>query len=230
MTQAPHKTPAQPVWPATIAVLAVGGLHLALPEPLTFGPSWLLLAVVTVILIPVYVARMRGSYELNQKLGYVLLWVVSAAMLWSVWLLVSSLPRHTLTPLALLRSAGALWITNVLVFASWYWRLDAGGPHARKFERLPHQGRLSLSPDDARSRLAKAPGSGLVSRVRGLSFPRLQHQHCFLAHRLSSPFALGQSRDDGAIKHFARHLSPTGSARRQHPVIVENHSRKKESK
>jgi hypothetical protein len=31
----------------------VGGLHLALPEPLTFGPSWLLLAVVSVLLVPV---------------------------------------------------------------------------------------------------------------------------------------------------------------------------------
>jgi uncharacterized membrane protein len=24
-----------------------------------------------------------------------------------------------------------LWITNILVFAVWYWRLDAGGPHQR---------------------------------------------------------------------------------------------------
>ena len=31
----------------------------------------------------------------------------------------------------LLKSAILLWITNVLVFASWYWRLDAGGPHMR---------------------------------------------------------------------------------------------------
>src|SRR5580704_13333744 len=136
MSQNPAKPtdktdPAQPAWPAVVAVLAVGGLNLSLPEPLTFGPSWLLLAVVILLLIPVLLARMRGSFELNQKLGYVLLWVVSAALLWSVWLLVRSLPRHTLAPLALLRSAAALWITNVLVFASWYWRLDAGGPHAR---------------------------------------------------------------------------------------------------
>jgi hypothetical protein len=151
MTQAPRKTPAQPVWPAAVAVLAVGGLHLSLPEPLTFGPSWLLLLVVTVLLIPVIVARMRGSYALNQKLGYVLLWVVSAALLWSVWLLVRSLPRHTLTPLALLRSAAALWITNVLVFASWYWRLDAGGPHARNLNACHTKGdflfpQMTLAP------------------------------------------------------------------------------------
>jgi hypothetical protein len=132
MNQAHGKPPAQPVWPAAVAVLAVGGLHLSLPEPLTFGPSWLLLAVVSVLLVPVNIARLRGSFELNQRLGYVLLGVVTAAMLWSVWLLISSLPRHTLQPLALLRSAAALWVTNILVFASWYWRLDAGGPHARK--------------------------------------------------------------------------------------------------
>lgn len=151
MTQAPRKKPAQPVWPAAVAVLAVGGLHLSLPEPLTFGPSWLLLVVVTVLLIPVIVARMRGSYELNQRLGYILLWVVTAALLWSVWLLVSSLPRHTLTPLALLRSAGALWITNVLVFASWYWRLDAGGPNARNLSACHTKGdflfpQMTLAP------------------------------------------------------------------------------------
>jgi hypothetical protein len=151
MTQASHKKPAQPVWPAVVAVLAVGGLNLSLPEPLTFGPSWLLLVVVTVILIPVLVARMRGSFELNQKLGYVLLWVVTAALVWSVWLLVLSLPRHTLAPLALLRSAAALWITNVLVFASWYWRLDAGGPHARNLSACHTKGdflfpQMTLAP------------------------------------------------------------------------------------
>ena len=151
MTQVARKKPAQPVWPAAVAVLAVGGLHLSLPEPLTFGPSWLLLAVVSVLLVPVIVARMRGSFELNQKLGYVLLWVVTAALLWSVWLLVRSLPRHTLTPLALLRSAAALWITNVLVFASWYWRLDAGGPHARNLSACHTKGdflfpQMTLAP------------------------------------------------------------------------------------
>jgi len=28
-------------------------------------------------------------------------------------------------------SAAELWLANILVFASWYWRLDAGGPHER---------------------------------------------------------------------------------------------------
>jgi len=42
------------------------------------------------------------------------------------------LPSHKQAPSEMLRSAGALWITNILVFASWYWRLDGGGPRARE--------------------------------------------------------------------------------------------------
>jgi hypothetical protein len=121
----------QPVWPAALAVLAVGGLHLALPDALTIGPPWLLLAIVAVLLIPVIAARMMGSFALNQTLGYVLLSVVTGFMVWSLGLLVRSLLLHQITPGILLRSATALWVTNILIFASWYWRLDAGGPHAR---------------------------------------------------------------------------------------------------
>jgi hypothetical protein len=50
---------------------------------------------------------------------------------WSLTLLVASLPTHRLTPTILLRSSAVLWVSNILVFASWYWRLDAGGPNAR---------------------------------------------------------------------------------------------------
>ena len=40
----------------------------------------------------------------------------------------------------LLISAAALWITNILVFASWYWRLDAGGPRARELRGVHTDG------------------------------------------------------------------------------------------
>ena len=52
-------------------------------------------------------------------------------MVWSLALLILRLPRHLDPPQELLRAAAALWVANVLVFASWYWRLDAGGPNAR---------------------------------------------------------------------------------------------------
>jgi hypothetical protein len=58
--------------------------------------------------------------------------IVTIDMVWSLCLLVAALPLHKELPQDLLRSATALWITNILVFASWYWRLDAGGPRARE--------------------------------------------------------------------------------------------------
>ena len=52
-------------------------------------------------------------------------------MIGSLATLIYGIPRHTASPQALLRSAAALWFTNVLVFALWYWKLDAGGPLKR---------------------------------------------------------------------------------------------------
>ena len=122
----------EPRWPAVVALLAVGGLRLSLPKALSAGPSWLLLLVVSVLLIPAVWSRRSGNHRTNTVFGYVLNGVVTVDMAWSLYLLVAALPMHTEAPQALLRSATALWITNILVFAGWYWRLDAGGPHARE--------------------------------------------------------------------------------------------------
>ncbi|NYF91417.1 hypothetical protein RBB79_17445 [Tunturiibacter empetritectus] len=56
---------------------------------------------------------------------------MTADMVWSLGLLIGALPSHNVPPQVLLRSAAALWVTNILVFASWYWRLDADGPNVR---------------------------------------------------------------------------------------------------
>lgn len=135
----------EPRWPATIALLAVGGLRLALPNALAVGPNWLLLVIVHVMLIPLVWTRLGGSHGVNQVLGYVVNGLVTADMLWSLGLLVHALPRHTESPGAMLRSAAALWVTNILVFASWYWRLDAGGPHERDL-RAEHVAGAFLFP------------------------------------------------------------------------------------
>lgn len=122
----------EPRWPALMALLAVGMLRLALPEPLSAGPSWLLIVVVALLSLPTVWTHRRGMHQPNRILGYVLTSVVTADMVWSLCLLVSALPAHAIAPQALLRASAALWVSNILVFASWYWRLDAGGPHARE--------------------------------------------------------------------------------------------------
>ena len=121
----------EPRWPAMLALLAVGGLRLALPEQLSVGPGWLLLAIIVILIIPSVWAHNAGRAALNRVLGFVVTGVITVDMIWSLWLLISALPQHRESPLALLESAAALWITNILVFALWYWRLDAGGPNER---------------------------------------------------------------------------------------------------
>lgn len=122
----------EPRWPALLAILAVAGLYTALPAFLLVGgPRWLLLVVVSVLLVPTIILHRRGIHSLNQWLGYILNGVVTLAMIGSLSLLIMALPAHKETPLQLLDSAAALWVSNILVFASWYWRLDAGGPNQR---------------------------------------------------------------------------------------------------
>ncbi len=137
-----------------MALLAVGGLRLALPERLSVGPGWLLLVVVGALMVPTIWARVGGAHGLNQALGYVVLGVVTADTLWSLERLLRALPAHTESPGALLQSAAALWVTNILVFASWYWRLDAGGPHAREM-RAEHIAGAFLFPQMTLSDPAK---------------------------------------------------------------------------
>jgi hypothetical protein len=122
----------EPRWPAALALLAVGGLRLALPSYLSVGPDWVLLVLVVVLMIPTIWAHYRGLNTLNRILGYIVTAIVTADMILSLCLLIAALPAHKQTPQQMLRSAGALWITNILVFASWYWRLDGGGPRARE--------------------------------------------------------------------------------------------------
>ena len=121
----------EPRWPAILAILAVCALHSALPAALRFGPYWLLLAIVSALLIPTVIAYRTGRQKLNDVLGHTVLAVVTASMVWSLVMLIAGLPSHRDSPQVLLRAAASLWIANVLVFASWYWRLDAGGPNQR---------------------------------------------------------------------------------------------------
>src|ERR1700690_3826701 len=121
----------EPRWPVILAILAVGGLYLALPEPLTPGPNWLLLAILAVLHVPTIVSYRLGKTELNRWLGVTLSSLTTLFLIWSLGLLIAGLPSHQQSPTALLRSASALWISTVLVFATWYWRLDAGGPNER---------------------------------------------------------------------------------------------------
>jgi len=145
-----YARPSEPRWPAIVSGLAVGGLHYALPPTLVYPVPlpWLLPLIVAVLMIPNVLTLRLGNHRLNQIFGFTTLGVLTLAELWSLFLLVSSLLYGWPAKLAgdqLLRSAAALWLTNIVVFALWYWRIDAGGPNMRD-QRSSHTQGAFLFP------------------------------------------------------------------------------------
>jgi hypothetical protein len=135
----------EPRWPALIAIVAAAGIYAALPAMLSVGPRWLLPSIAVVLGVATMITHRGGYHRSNIVLGYVVSSILTAFLLWSTVRLVRALPSHREAPVQLLRSALSLWSTNVLVFALWYWRLDAGGPHARD-ARAVHEAGAFLFP------------------------------------------------------------------------------------
>lgn len=153
----------EPRWLALIAVLAITGLYVTLPERLTPGPTWALVAGVAVLLLPTIFLHQAGRTKLNFIVGVVMLSVITLAVVWSLGTLIAGLPGKREAPQELLRSAVALWVSNVLVFASWYWRLDAGGPHVRDLRSSHTEGaflfpQMTLPPESKLARKNWKPG------------------------------------------------------------------------
>lgn len=127
-----HQMLREPRWPAFVAMLAAGGVYFALPEPLSVGPSWLLLAVIVLLMIPIGISAQRGDHGMTRMLTFIGNIIITLALIAALIRLVKGIPEHLETPGALLRSAIALWVSNILISALWYWKLDAGGPLRRE--------------------------------------------------------------------------------------------------
>ena len=122
----------EPRWPAIIAAFSAVALHFALPPELRIGPRGALAIIVGVLVLAAQVTRWRGMHRANELLGYGVLALLTAGLVFGVGALLNALLQGTEKAPALLKSGTVLWTTNVIVFASWYWRLDAGGPNQRE--------------------------------------------------------------------------------------------------
>ena len=121
----------EPRWPAAFAGVASGLVYLALPESLSLGPRWLVPVLVVLLTVPSLVTYHRGHKKANRVLGLLITGVLTVFMIWSLVLLVVALPKGKESGNKMLVSATLLWVSNVMVFGLWYWRLDAGGPNGR---------------------------------------------------------------------------------------------------
>ena len=171
----------EPRWQSLTALVAVGGLYVALPAGLTVGPCWLLPLLLGVLVVPLLISHRAGAHRLDVALGVAVTTVVTAAMFASLGLLIAALPSHKESPTALLVSAASLWVTNILIFALWYWRFDAGGPHRRD------------ARDDRTSGSFLFPQMTVPPGVRGAASQRPWAPHfidyLFLAFNTSTAFS-----------------------------------------
>jgi hypothetical protein len=121
-------------WAAVLAALLAVALQLALPT--RFTPGHRIVPVLELALIVgLWVVRPRGTRDTSRwrrPAGLTLVGMITVTNAWSAVRLVRQIIAGTQDdPAVLLSSGGAIWATNVVVFALWYWQFDSGGPAAR---------------------------------------------------------------------------------------------------
>jgi hypothetical protein len=127
----------------SVGPLAAILLQVGLSHRLTVGPRWLLPALEGVLLIGLAATTPRGrvheDHPVRRRLAIGLIAVVNAANAISLYLLAHELlNKHISNGRELILSGIAIWLTNVLIFALWYWQLDRGGPANRARHLDPH--------------------------------------------------------------------------------------------
>ncbi|MEV4628115.1 hypothetical protein AB0J90_17715 [Micromonospora sp. NPDC049523] len=138
-----RRHPGEHRWPVTLVIAAAIVLQLVTPPQLAFSPRWLLPAVEGTLLLVLLVVnpfRMNRESAAVRVVELALVAAATMAVIWSagrlVILLVTDAARQD--PATILLSGAAIWLTNVIVFALWYWELDRGGPAARANVRRPY--------------------------------------------------------------------------------------------
>lgn len=138
-------------WLARGAIVLIAGLQLLVVNDLTLGPRWLAPAVEIAMLVPLSMATAwtqartrRATTEEHwgviarhrraiRTLAVVLTVVVMAMNLEALLMLLRALLQGAKgeSGQSLLLDALNIWVTNVVVFALWFWNLDRGGPALR---------------------------------------------------------------------------------------------------
>lgn len=121
-----------------LAVMVCGLLHGLLPKDFRAAPELfyaypiilILFLAVLVIGDPGRIDRDRRWLRITSACMITVMTIVTAAT--AVRLVIGILTNAPFASAsALLTIGGIVWITNVIVFALWYWDMDAGGPAAR---------------------------------------------------------------------------------------------------
>ena len=124
-----------PFWPAQAAIAVAIGLSFTLSDRLTLGPRVVLPAVeAALLLVLVWVVPRRATRHDRRRRAFALavIGLVSLTTIVSLARLIHYLVAGgQVGGERLIESGAVLWLTNVLLFAVWYWEFDGGGPVTR---------------------------------------------------------------------------------------------------
>jgi hypothetical protein len=137
-------------WLARAAVLVIVILQIAIVNDLMVGPRWVAPAIELALLIPLSIATVwtqRGARKAStdeqwylvgrrrlvvRRLAISLTAIVTLMNFGALARLVEAiLSGHAGTGRTLLLDALNIWVTNVIIFALWFWALDRGGPASK---------------------------------------------------------------------------------------------------
>ena len=122
-------------WPVTVVVAAAIAIQVALPPNVSLPSRWIIPTLEGAIVIGLVAANPRKINRVSTSLRVAaigLIGLMSIANGWAAVRLVRHLIHGTAGNASTLLSTGAaIWLTNVIAFAMWYWELDRGGPAIR---------------------------------------------------------------------------------------------------
>jgi uncharacterized membrane protein len=141
-------------WPLIVTLLAIVAVHVMIDDDIKVLPPFMLLALVLLLLVPIFYARGRGLHALARFLGWGLVTLSTAVVASSVVRLVAALPIEQ-TPTQALYNSGLVWLTNAVTFALWYFEIDSGGPDKR--EKDGHSTSDFMFPQDQEDNSSWSP-------------------------------------------------------------------------
>jgi uncharacterized membrane protein len=133
--QYPPPPESEPFWPAQLTVLVAIVVQVLLPDRLTAGPQWLVPSLEGALLVGLFVVTpnvVEEDHPRRRRISLSLTAFVSAGNIYSLGELTHLLLSHHVSDgRGLIVSGVLIWLTNLLIFALWYWELDRGGPGRR---------------------------------------------------------------------------------------------------
>lgn len=126
---------AEPRWMVSGALLVAVTLQLLLPDTLVLRPRAVAPALELAICAVLLVANpgpVRDRHPALRPLSLALIGVLALTNAVSTVLLIDFiLTGSGVAATTILASGASIWLTNVIVYALWYWEFDRGGPAAR---------------------------------------------------------------------------------------------------